>query len=483
MSLSWKQFSFRKKTLTLLVAAMIPPWLIVSFYVLPLMRKNMYEDKQTAVRQTVDVVSKSIDYYYGLYTKNLLSEVEAKAQALKLIEKLRYSEKEYFWINDLYPKMVMHPLKPEMNNSDLSNYKDPNGKALFVEMAKLGQTEAAEGFVDYMWPKPGSPKPEPKISFVRQFKPWKWIVGSGVYVDDIETAIAAFRLKVLSGFALAFIIAYAIFYVFTGRLMSMLSQTVSDTTEAGGQVLTASEMLATAGSNVAQGASESSSRIEESLKSVNSLNEIVLTNKSRAVAAAELAKSSEEGAFQGTMELKKLTQAINDMAKISEEITKAMRIIDDIAFQTNLLALNAAVEAARAGDQGRGFAVVADAVRGLASKSAEAAKEVQVIVQNSVDQSKLSLKLAGNSDKALDNILNFVKKVNSLNQEISESTELQTQGISSIYDAMTSLKEQSHHFASAAEETAATSEEMSSQAKNLQEMVNRIATEVRGKTA
>ncbi|WP_408098789.1 methyl-accepting chemotaxis protein [Peredibacter sp. HCB2-198] len=483
MNLSWKSFSFRKKTLTLLVAAMIPPWLIVSFYVLPLMKKNMYEDKQTAVRQTVDVVTKGIEHYYSLYTQNLMSEEEAKKSALKLVEQLRYSGKEYFWINDLYPKMVMHPLKPEMNGSDLTNYKDPNGKALFVEMTKIAQTEVGEGIVDYMWPKPGSPKPEPKISFVRQFKPWKWIVGSGVYVDDIETAIAAFRMKILLGFGFAFVAAYAIFYVFTGRLMNMLTQTVADTTEAGGQVLTASEMLATAGNNVAQGATESSSRIEESLKSVSDLNSIVQNNKGRAVAAAELAKSSEDGANQGAIELKKLIDAINDMAKTSEEITKAMRIIDDIAFQTNLLALNAAVEAARAGEQGRGFAVVADAVRGLASKSAEAAKEVQTIVQNSVDQSHLSLKLAGNSDKALDNILSFVKKVSVLNQEISESTEQQTQGIASIQEAMAALKDQSHHFASAAEETAATSEEMSSQAKNLQEMVNRIATEVRGRAA
>ncbi len=228
---------------------------------------------------------------------------------------------------------------------------------------------------------------------------------------------------------------------------------------------------------------ESAARIEETLNSIKSLNDIVQANQGRAREAAELAKNSEQGASQGAQEVKRLIESINVMAKISEEINSAMNIIDDIAFQTNLLALNAAVEAARAGEQGKGFAVVAEAVRSLALKSAEAAKEVKTVITNNVTQMEVSLQLAEKSDQVLDGIVSSVQKVNILNQEISETTSHQSEGIRSIHEAMGSLERQTQAFSAAAEETAATSEEMSAQASTLQQMVTSMATEVIGKSA
>lgn len=477
----WKSRSYRYKTLALLVVAIIPLWSIVLFYVLPLVRENMYEDRKVALRNTVDVASKVIEHYYGLYEKKQISEEEAKTQALAAIEKLRYNGNEYFWINDLHPTMMMHPMKPELNGKDLSEMKDPNGFRLFVEFTKVAQAEQGEGFVNYLWPKPGSPQPEPKISFVRQFKSWKWVLGSGVYVDDVETAVVTFRNKVLFSFTVAFVVAFGLFFTFAGKLMNFLARTVSDTNNASQQVLEASNMLSNAGQSVAQGAVEAAARIEETLKAVRDLNDIVRANQERAKAAAELAKNSEVGASQGASEVKKLIESITVMSKISGEITSAMDIIDDIAFQTNLLALNAAVEAARAGEQGKGFAVVADAVRGLALKSAQAAKEVKTVITSSVAQTEISLELAEKSDKVLDGIVTSVQKVNVLNQEIAETSEHQSEGIHAIHEAMGSLERQTQAFSAAAEETAATSEEMSAQAHTLQHMVFTMASEVIGK--
>ncbi|AFY02696.1 cache domain-containing protein [Bdellovibrio bacteriovorus] len=479
----WKTRSYRYKTLALLIGAMVPLWAIVLFYVLPLVRENMYEDRRVAIRSTVDIATKVLEFYHDQYQQKILTEDEAKKQALKAVSKLRYSGNEYFWINDLHPTMLMHPIKPELDGKDLTGFKDPNGFHLFVAFAEKGKTAEGEGFVPYLWPKPGSPNPEPKISFVRNFKPWQWIVGSGVYVDDVETAIASFRNKVLIGFTIAFVVAFALFFVFASRLMSFLARTVNDTNDASQQVLEASNMLSSAGQNVAQGAVESAARIEETMGSIKNLNEIVQANQDRARAAAELAKSSESGASQGAMEVKKLIEAINVMSKISGEITSAMDIIDDIAFQTNLLALNAAVEAARAGEQGKGFAVVAEAVRSLALKSAQAAKEVKSVITSSVTQTQVSLELAERSDRVLDGIVSSVQKVNVLNQEISETTAHQSEGIRAIHEAMGSLERQTQAFSAAAEETAATSEEMSAQANTLQHMVHSMATEVIGKAS
>lgn len=480
--LVWKGRSYRFKTLALLVASMIPMWAIMILFVLPLIKNNLYRDRQESVRATVDLAEKVAEHYYELH-KAGLAEEDAQKQALAAIAKLRYSGKEYFWINDLHPKMVMHPIKPELNGKDLSENKDPSGFKLFVEFARVAQTEAGEGFVSYLWPKPGSDKPEPKISFVRQFKPWKWVIGSGVYADDLETAVAGIRQKILIGFGAAFLLAFGFFYLFCSKMMKFLSMTVDDTDGASQQVLEASTMLSNAGQNVAQGAVESAARIEEVVSSIQSLNDMVNANQQRSHSAADLAKASEEKAAAGTAEIKKLIESIQGMAKISAQIGDAMSIIDDIAFQTNLLALNAAVEAARAGEQGKGFAVVADAVRSLALKSAEAAKEVKAVVDNNIEQTKISLVLAEKSDHELDGILSSVQKVNILNQEISATTVEQTQGIQGIHQAMSSLGQQTQSFSAAAEETAATSEEMSAQALTLKSMVKKMSDEVTGKAA
>lgn len=476
----WAGRSYRYRTIIMLIGSMIPLWAIVLFYVLPLVRQSMYEDRQIAVRSTVDVASTLISHYYSLYEKNQLSEEEAKSQALRAVYSLRYSGVEYFWINDLDARMLMHPMKPELDGQDLSGMKDPNGVAVFVGFANIGKSPAGEGFFNYMWPKPGSPQPEPKISFVRQFKPWKWVVGSGVYVDDLEQAIAAFRNQVLMSFLIAFITAFTIFYFFIGKLMKFLSRNVKDTGDASLQVFEASTMLSSAGQSVAQGAVASAARIEETLRSVRELKETVVANQDRAQTAAQLAKQSEVGASEGAGEVEKLIESINVMANISTKITAAMDIIDDIAFQTNLLALNASVEAARAGEQGRGFAVVADAVRGLALKSADAAKEVKTVITSSITQTEVSLKLAESSDKVLDTIVHSVQKVTALNQEIAHSSDHQSEGIHAIQEAMGALEQQTQAFSAAAEETAATSEEMSAQAKNMQKMVQNMAREVMG---
>lgn len=478
----WSHRSYRFKILSLLLVAMGPLLAIVLFYILPLVRVQMYEDRRFAVKSSVDIATSVLVHYHQLYEQKKLTEEDAKAQALQAIENLRYSGNEYFWINDHHPRMLMHPFKPELNGKDLTTNKDPSGMALFVEFVRVAQSQG-EGFVAYQWPKPGAPNPEPKISFVRDFKPWKWIIGSGLYVDDVESIVAEFRNKVLIGFGLAFMVAFGVFYLFIGRLMNILGGTVEETNEASQQVYEASSMLSTAGQNVAQGAVESAAKIEETLQLVKEINEAVVANHQRAQSAAELAQSSEKGAAEGADELRKLIQSINELVENTQQITSAMDIIDDIAFQTNLLALNAAVEAARAGEQGKSFAVVADAVRALAQKSAVAAQEVKTVISQSVSKTHQSLELAQTSDQVLGQIVDFAKKVNVLNQEISDSAESQSQGVRAIEATMGDLERQTQSFSAVAEETAATSEEMSAQASYLRKMIGSMAEEVMGRKA
>ncbi len=124
----------------------------------------------------------------GEYLDNVTAQMQK--EALKTISKMRYGKdsSNYFWINDTEPKMVMHPIKPSLNNTNISSVKDPNGKLLFVEMAKVAKTKGS-GYINYQWAKPGFDKPQNKISYVAYFKEWDWVVGTGVYIDDIEQEV------------------------------------------------------------------------------------------------------------------------------------------------------------------------------------------------------------------------------------------------------------------------------------------------------
>jgi methyl-accepting chemotaxis protein len=129
-----------------------------------------------------------LDQYYRLEQSGALTRDVAQQQAKATLAAMRYENGSgYFWINDMGPKMVMHPIKPEMNGTDLTANKDPNGKQLFVEFVNTVKA-GGKGFVDYYWPKPGSPDPVEKFSHVAGFAPWGWIVGTGVYVDDLKAA-------------------------------------------------------------------------------------------------------------------------------------------------------------------------------------------------------------------------------------------------------------------------------------------------------
>ena len=137
---------------------------------------------------------------------------------------LRYGSNDYYWINDMHPKMVMHPIKPEMNGNDLSAYKDPNGKLLFVDFVDTVRKNGA-GFVPYEWPKPGFEKPQPKLSYVVGFAPWNWVIGTGVYIDDVnaQTWASTQRSLIAAGLILLFALAVSILVArsITGPLRHM----------------------------------------------------------------------------------------------------------------------------------------------------------------------------------------------------------------------------------------------------------------------
>jgi methyl-accepting chemotaxis protein len=190
------------------------------------LRHSMLEDRQIKTRHVVETAQGVIAYYGALAATQKLSSEEAKSQAMSVLRGMRYDEKEYFWINTLTPKMVMHPIKPELDGKDLSEVKDPNGKRIFVEFANTAQ-HGGGGFVEYLWPKAGSDKPVAKISFVKLYEPWGWVIGSGIYLDDVDRAFMSEVIK-FSGFvAIALLVIGFVAWVISRSITRPLAEAVS----------------------------------------------------------------------------------------------------------------------------------------------------------------------------------------------------------------------------------------------------------------
>ena len=207
-----KNLTIQFKITALLIASLVLTAVVSTIVVIVLMKNDasirlantkalMTQEKVTALSEKVEMATLIIRSFYEASQKEIASgkskeeatkENQDKAKAA--IKRLRFGVDGYFWINDYTPKMVMHPTNPALDGKDLSQNKDPNGKLLFNEFVAVAN-KSGKGVVDYMWPKPGFEKPQPKISFVEGIKEWNWIVGTGVYADDIDALIAKEKEK------------------------------------------------------------------------------------------------------------------------------------------------------------------------------------------------------------------------------------------------------------------------------------------------
>ncbi|RJP68903.1 MAG: HAMP domain-containing protein [Ignavibacteriales bacterium] len=214
----WKTFS---KILSVVLISILPIICVIVFYLIPLISESQYSEKGIATKKATEIAYSVLTQLQEQIKEGKITEDEAKARAIEVIKALRYEGDQYFWINDLGPTMIMHPFKPELNGKDLSNNKDPNGKKIFVEFANVCK-QNGEGMVDYMWPKPGVDKPVPKISYVKLFKQWGWIVGTGIYVDEVEASVSVLRNKVLVIIVVVIALVITFAYIFSKKLTQPL---------------------------------------------------------------------------------------------------------------------------------------------------------------------------------------------------------------------------------------------------------------------
>jgi methyl-accepting chemotaxis protein len=467
-------------------------------------RSELLSERKTKTKNLVEIPYSILAQQYELEVKGKLTRAEAQRQAMAIIGAMRYEDNNYFWINDDHPTMVMHPTRQDLDGKDLTDFKDPTGKAIFVEFTKVA-TSSDGGFVQYLWPKPGSDqnKPVPKLSFVKRFPAWGWVIGTGIYIDDVDAAWRDSALTAL-GIATLCLIPLIVVSLTTARSifrrLSDMVDRVKDVAEGEGdltkrleitaddeigelarwfntfmdklhdilvQVASNTHSLATAGKDIADSSRQQARGVElqkgqtdqvatamqEMATTVQQVSENSNNASTASQKAAETARAGGKIVEETLTRMRSIADSVGqtakqvqELGKRSDEIGRIIGVIDEIADQTNLLALNAAIEAARAGEQGRGFAVVADEVRKLAERTSSATKEITNMIRTIQTET-----------------MNAVAAMKAGTKEVELGVESTTMAGSSLHEIISTnehLSEMIVHIATASTEQSAATEEI-----------------------
>ena len=270
----------------------------------------------------------------------------------------------------------------------------------------------------------------------------------------------------------AAVVVFGLVLLFVRRsVVNPVNRIIDVLTEGSNQISSASGEISASSQSLAEGATQQASSIEETSSAMGEITDRTRQNADNAGNASSIVGKARNEAEQGAKAMNEMIEAMRAINQSSLEISKIIKVIEEIAFQTNLLALNAAVEAARAGEHGKGFAVVAEEVRNLAQRSATAAKETAARIGDAVKKAQAGGEIAGKAEKTLMSIVESVKKVNDIVSGIAAASNKQAQGVEQVNGSVTQMDKVTQHNAAVAEEIAAASEELNAQAESLNDVV------------
>lgn len=521
---NWKHFL---GSTAISILAAVPLTLAFTLYTVPYIEKKIDTSKKEAVQTAVESVYKIMELQYNLAKEGKITQDQAKKQAMQIIKSLRYHEKEYFWIHDLSNNMVMHPVKPELDGKSIAEMKDPNGKKLFIEMNEVVK-KSGSGFVDYLWPRPGDTNPVPKISYVSLFKDWEWVIGSGVYVDDVKSEIISVRKNNLLIYGGAILIAILISFISATRqlfkVVLPVSNAIQNLSDSSTHIADTSEQIQQISSELKNMDTQYGGRIQKTAAAMTELNEMIEQTLTNTKYSNELSEETSRKVQEGEEIVERMLNALKnieesnsiimksiedgnqEMSQIGQmvsEISSKTQNINEIVFQTKLLSFNASVEAARAGENGKGFSVVAEEVGILARKSGETAGEISTIiaksqtnihtmieqnrkrVQSLMQESKKKLQEGLNTALQCQQIFNKIvsgsSETKKMSENISKASQEQAKGTAEISDALTGMETDSAKTRELIHGTLEFSKELSKRAQELENLTITLSGVVNSK--
>ncbi|QKJ23368.1 methyl-accepting chemotaxis protein [Poseidonibacter lekithochrous] len=557
-------------------------------------KENSFLTKEVELKNYTELAYNVIESFYKRANSN--NEEELKQAAIKAVMNMKYGKDGYFWINDSKHVVIAHGSKASLKGRNLINLKDKNGVYVYQEIVRKANANTNGGLVEYAWPKPGEENASPKFAYVKNFKPWDFIVGTGAYVDNIDKSVtkmqdsaseeitSAILILTIITIIVAIIVSILFivisnkiivnplqkfevglldFFKFLNKetadakelevnskdeigtmskivnenivktkdlliqdnhLMNDVKEVVSavsqgyldkrvenstnnealnelkellntmlsnlqslvglnintlsdvldsyanrdftktlDTATTGkigseiynlhkiitlmlnennkdGNILqTSSSELSINVTTLSQNATNQAASLEETAASIEEITGNIAQTNEKAQTMLKISSETKSASSNGKKLASDTASAMEDINDNVIAITEAISVIDQIAFQTNILSLNAAVEAATAGEAGKGFAVVAQEVRNLASRSAEAAKEIKVLVETATAKADHGKNISSNMIEGFTDLENKIFETNQLIDDVTNAAKEQTIGMAQISDAVNQL--------------------------------------------
>ncbi|MFM0220276.1 methyl-accepting chemotaxis protein [Paraburkholderia caledonica] len=478
------------------------------------LRDVRIQERRNDLANNADNVVSLVSQYAELERRGALTHDAAQREALERIRGMRFGHDGYYTVMTDEPRMLMHPFRQELVGKVLGDFRDANGTPLYRDAVAVARANGS-GFIRYVWPRPGEQRPAPKLTRVATFRPWGWIFLNGVYTDDIDQAFYGSLLRSGGMLLIAALLLSAVIGMLNRALRGSLGgdpelasdvarriaagdlsvpmdtrnasrrsvlYAIEDMRKQLAQVMaaikgstetirSATQEIAVGNGDLSQRTEEQAASLEETAYSMEQITSMVMNNAENATRANELASSASVIAVRGGEVVRKVVETMHDISNSSAKIAEIVGVIEGIAFQTNILALNAAVEAARAGDQGKAFAVVASEVRSLALRAAAAARDVKVLVQESVGRVDGGSALVSDAGTAIREIVGAVKRVDAIIHEIAAASNEQSTGIQEVGNAISQMDVVTQQNAALVEQTTAAAQSLNEQANGLADVV------------
>lgn len=515
----WRSLSGKIVLHSLIPVVLFLVLLFVFF--LPRLRAGILSAKQQGVRNVVELAmgileNQEVEILAGRRTRDY-----AQTRAKELIASLHFQGKNYIWIQEPGPRIVYHPIPTLVGKQ--TDSLEPRLAQLFRD---LDRTATGEGGVwNYRWPKPGGTELHPKTSFVKRFEPWGWILGAGVYVDDVEQEVRTIFMAMLVA---TFLLSGLTFYLslkFSGRMLQPLAHlvaglrnsdlskriqvetqdeigeaaeafnayndglrgTVREVGELADRVAAESTQLATSAQQMVK-AVEGLTRVSSDLmgsgqeialamEGLNNSLEAVSHQTQRVGAMSSEAVGDTE---RGTEAGRATAQGMGQIEHVTGQIFQAVQVIQEIANQTNLLSLNAAIEAAKAGEHGKGFAVVAEEVRKLAERSAHSAEEIERLIQQAQGTVNEGSERVGETLRNLEAIRSRIGDIAASIQEVDSLDKDEARTSANVAKLVNRTGERLAQNAAATQQLATTAQEITRTSEQLSQVAEGLRAVVQG---